>query len=134
MRFLILIILLFSCLSCQDPNSEDYDSDADLILGDWRWIRTTGGIAGVDETEASTGRSAQLKFTENNEIQWVVSDQSNWSGDYSLGYDLTVFSVDSLPVILVDDVSLYWYEFSHDDTLHLAENYVDGFYFTLVRE
>ena len=54
---LILVLILFNC------TSKKVNSDEPEITGNWNWIESFGGIAGVLETPESTGNTIQLEIS-----------------------------------------------------------------------
>ena len=68
MRFLILFASIavsgaWACDSATDPSPQEG------IYGTWTWVESTGGIAGVTLTPASTGDSMTLRFTVSEEAE-----------------------------------------------------------------
>lgn len=41
------------------------------IYGEWEWIQTTGGIAGVEKTPGTEGYSARLIFSKNGDFKYL---------------------------------------------------------------
>jgi hypothetical protein len=68
MPFLILFASiatsgLSGCGSATGPSSQD------VLYGTWAWVESTGGIASVTLTPASTGDSMTLRFTVSDEAE-----------------------------------------------------------------
>lgn len=53
--FLIFAIIIFSC-------SKDDDEIKSGISGEWVWVESFGGIAGITETPATTGNQITIEF------------------------------------------------------------------------
>lgn len=125
-----LVIWLISISGC-NTNYEPvdhiiYNSDEEKIIGTWNWVRTTGGIAGVDITPQSTGNTAKNVFNDT-KVESFVNDSLVYSLNYRLGYDITILSLDSMSVLYIGDNQVFAYHFDDVNTLFLSENLVDGF-------
>ena len=112
---------------CEGPTAPSYDSNDEAITGQWNWVESVGGIAGITVTPESSGRTELLVFENNNTMKNYVNGGLTETNTYSLGEDLTIFSADSLPVIYRDDGFVFAYVFNGKDNLILNENVYDGF-------
>ena len=119
---------------CYNPGELSYDSDEERIIGNWDWLGTSGGIGGISITPETEGYRMTWKFDVEDTLR-IWKDMS--LGEihfYHLGFGLTIFSQDSLPVIFFDSSPVFAYHFSGNDTLWLNENFHDGFTYQLKRE
>lgn len=128
-----LVVVLGLFAACEDPGKKVYSSDAERLLGSWSWIRTSGGIAGVNETPANTGRTGGVIFTAT-ELICRENGSESMSSVYHLGRAMTIFNTDSIPVVYAGTELIFGYAFSGNDTLALWDNFVDGFFFSYCRE
>lgn len=79
---IMLLTFLLSLTSCSILGSNSGESD---IIGEWEWIKSTGGFAGHTVTPDSTGFSEQqLLFSINNKFSFYRADTMVASGRYSL--------------------------------------------------
>ena len=108
------------------PTGVTIDSDREIILGQWEWDHSFGGIAGMQITPESTGQNRRLIF-EVQQLQQFVNDSLRQSNEYYLALDRTIFSLDSVPVIYLDSVAVFPYYFENANLLILNDNFVDGF-------
>ncbi len=78
------LFLFFSltCLiwGCSNDNS---DIGLDSIVGNWVWVRSSGGIAGTTETPESTGKNVRLEIT-NDSTRTFVNGNLVSSQKYTL--------------------------------------------------
>ena len=66
MRASVLLVLVAGLGGC----SSSTDSDSDPLIGDWAWVRSTGGIAGLTLTPASEGYTVVLRFSSDGRAEW----------------------------------------------------------------
>lgn len=64
-----LLIAFIAMLGAATACGSTGPSFQDGVLGTWRWVESTGGIAGVTLTPASTGDSMTLRFRAGGEVQ-----------------------------------------------------------------
>ena len=127
-RYFIMIVigyLLF--ISCFFSIESKYSSDEERIIGTWNWIKTTGGIAGIEDTPQSTGQTRTIVFDNEQIVKFYVNDSLTKEGVYRLGLAETIFHKDPEPVLFIDDSLWYAYSFPNDNKLILQENIYDGF-------
>lgn len=58
MKKLVFLLVVIGILGCDDkvsPNAK--------LIGRWNWIQTSGGLAGIIETPASTGKTAFIEIS-----------------------------------------------------------------------
>ena len=123
---LILIgILAFSC-------SNDDNSTTTQLTGSWNWVESSGGISYHTETPESTGKTVNLKITDNS-IERYVNGNLDYESDYTIesvndnGQQLQVITFDNqiIPLLIIDLTK---------SSLRLREyNVSDGFDITYTR-
>jgi hypothetical protein len=96
------------------------------IVGTWEWVRSVGGIAGIEETPQSTGQSRSVVFDEYGNSTFYRNSTVGNSSSYTLGMALTIFSVDLVPVVYLNAQLTFAYSIE-GNTLILNDNHVDGF-------
>lgn len=57
----------------------------DDLVGTWRWVRSTGGIAGVTLTPETEGVTGVLRFGADGTVGWRVDGELRWSTTWVLG-------------------------------------------------
>jgi len=98
------------------------------IVGSWIWYETSGGVAGVLETPETTGETRKVVFQENGNVTFYTNDEVTLSSTYTLASENTLFSDEPLPVVKVEDLTVFYlYSFPYVDELELQENVIDGF-------
>ena len=101
-------------------------ADGEGIVGAWEWVRSVGGIAGIEETPKSTGQSRSVVFDEYGNVTFCRNGTVSNSSSYTLGIALTIFSVDPMPVVYLNGQLTFAYSIE-GNTLILNDNHVDGF-------
>ncbi len=127
---LVLVLVLFAC---DEPLEIEYASDAEKIADIWIWVKAVGGISGEEFTPESTGQESRIVFSRDGYLSWYDNPYFPYRVKYSLGRDITIFSTDSVPVVIVDSSAVFKYAFLGNDTLILDDNYYDGFQRTYAR-
>jgi hypothetical protein len=100
--------------------------DGEGIVGAWEWVRSIGGIAGIEETPRSTEQSRSVVFDEYGNVTFYKNGTVSHSSSYILGTALTIFSVDPMPVVYLNGQLTFAYSIE-GNTLILNDNHVDGF-------
>ncbi len=57
--FISIIILFLGC------SEEDDTTIQSQLIGKWKWVESSGGIAGTTENPQSTGKDITVEFTSN---------------------------------------------------------------------
>jgi hypothetical protein len=122
---LILSLLVLSCH--KEPTSVD-NAQAITLTGKWQWIRSSGGIGGqtiippagtvVIQTYSSDGVFSQSR-----------NDTLQTTSHYSIKKQKTIYSTDSLDVIVYQDSTLTKQVILYlsVDTLSVGDNMYDGY-------
>lgn len=128
LKGLMLLLLLTTMVSCTDTD------DTNTLIGTWSWTETSGGIAGIHETPASTGKTIDLKFTSNGQYFYYTNGVISSEGTYKFSTQKSivdgtnkksiVFSVDREMVIAKID----------NENLELDDNVYDGFGSSYIRK
>ncbi len=127
----ILLTFLLSLISCSMLGN---DSNKSTIVGEWEWLKSTGGFAGHTITPDSTGYSEQqLHFGPDSEFLFFRADTMVTSGQYSLSKEsekiMIKYSTGDGPH-LPDQ----WVEFNNNDTLVLRDRCADCYTSTYKRK
>lgn len=70
--FTFLILFITACSS--DDEVVTMESGFPEIVGDWKWIGTTGGLAGASETPESLGITRDITITETDFIFFIEEE------------------------------------------------------------
>lgn len=118
-----LLVLLAACNSTVDPDRQ--------LLDSWQWVSSSGGIAGVIQTPASTGDQVVIEFSDKTYEKYV-----NGSLDEDLGYRVkmeeSIFSTDLEEIITYSNGWRQSYMI-RGDTLFLSDECYDCFGHVYVR-
>jgi len=128
------LLTAFVLVSCGKEITFPSD-EAARIVGTWQWIESTGGIAGVTRTPASTGESIRAIFTSKGTYQKYVNNQVEIDATYSMEEGPTIYSTE------LGNIMHYTGEaFAHSvvistmDTLLIRDECYDCFIHTFVRD
>lgn len=139
---LLLLTAVAACGSAPvDPPDEEpgpLDSTAQRLLGQWRWVRSAGGIAGQVRTPVTEGFTRTVRFVEPDRVE-VRRDA--WL-EVQTRFELRpardqVDPPGSIRVVYLDPVTFGFHkqyvEFPEPDSLRLIDPCCDGFASTFLR-
>lgn len=123
---LLRVLVPWLALAAAGCASSAVGPEARTLLGRWEWVSSQGGIAGVTQTPASTGRTMTLAFTAERASLWIDGALSRSTG-YRLSDprgegDFEVVYVEPLQGFVTQTGS-----FPAPDSLRLADGCCDGF-------
>ena len=118
---LIIIGLLFS-FSCK---KESVDSN-NLLTGEWRWVSSTGGIAGVTITPASAGYERILLLTSDSKYSRYKNNVLEKTGTFEIIKAKSIYKIELVDFIKYDDGTRSVINVTGSE-LSLADNNYDGF-------
>lgn len=72
-----LVFVVAACSTGLDPEIED-------LVGEWDWVESSGGIAGLTLTPASTGETMTLRFTESGVVELSRDGAVTSTSDYTV--------------------------------------------------
>lgn len=117
--FLLFPLILLSC--------EKDDSLSNDLIGQWEWLSSTGGIAGVTLTPESTGNSVMIEFTASGKYREYTNGALTITCRYLIVRQFSIYSGSSVKLIVYDN-SMIRQSYSVDgDTLILSDEVYDGF-------
>ncbi len=102
------------------------------LTGTWKWVRKTGGIAGVNETPKE-GEVTRLKLNADKTYSTTLNDSLVTSGVYTLSKGESMLLNKEVNFIVFGEGLPMIYEVRNDG-LYLAEDVYDGFNYEYVRE
>ena len=119
--FLIIIGLLFN-FSCK---KESVDAN-NLLTGEWRWVSSTGGIAGVTITPASAGYERILLLTSDSKYSRYNNNVLEKTGTFEIIKAKSIYKIELVDFIKYDDGIRSVINVTGNE-LSLADNNYDGF-------
>lgn len=132
-----LVLAMVGFMGGCTASSPSTPSETDL-LGSWRWLSATGGIAGVELTPQSEGYEEMLLFTADRQVTLVRDGQSVATTSYTLTLGAPGGSWDGRPVVRYEEPFGGFEEqavsFPEPGILELADGCCDGFVYRYARE
>ena len=126
--YLSLALLCVSAcltLSCSDNPTEP---SALLLVGDWNWVESCGGIAGTCNSPTTSGHSKSLKFTASQIYLEFEDGRVVYTGTYKLDLlERTVFDKSVNAVLMSGRPCEQLLLTLTTDELELVDNCIDGF-------
>ena len=131
----MILIMLFS--SCKKDIGLDRDEIKGLF-GEWEWIQTTGGLAGINATSLTTRDKEKIEFTKAGYYKKFVNDELV----QKLRYHVTDNEPAVLHGLLIEFKNTVFDRKNNlinqtfkisSDTLELREDVMDGFSYYYVR-
>lgn len=124
-----LILLLLIVYGCKKNNPLEFSSS---LIGEWSWINSCGGIAGICYTPKSTNQRINLVFTADSMFNTYRNDTLKISAKFQT-YLLPPSDMPGTPnVIKYNSSNQVKFSIIHY-TLHLDDFCCDGFYSTYKR-
>ena len=142
MRLKVIALIIIGCWCMLIIGCKNDPVATKAIYGDWLWVKTTGGIAGITETPQSTKSSLVWTFLHDDRIFGIKNNKDTtvhgffkisngavpgWPGNNKL---LLIRSTKDTPDSLANTYLLY----ECQDSLVVSEPYADGFNFTFRRK
>ena len=124
----LLFLLIVGFTSC---SKEEVTVKSNELVGEWKWVKKTGGIAGVNETP-NKGDTFVLKLNSDNTYSYITNGSETSKGQYTLDKEESMLYNKETPVIVFDENGKLMYELQ-GNVLYLAEDYYDGFNYEYVR-
>lgn len=127
MKKLLLFLMIAGLSACE--KSEVVKSGE--LTGTWKWVRKTGGIAGVNETPRE-GEVTLLKLNADKTYSTTLNDSLLVSGTYTLSTGESMLLNKDVNFIVFGEGTPTIYEVKNNE-LHLTEDVYDGFNYEYVR-
>jgi len=136
---LMCCLLLASCaVSDNTPNEEPNTGQVASLSGNWRWVRSTGSIAGITVTPENSGKTMEITFTADNIFNKYVDNQLVYTSPFELGQKDSTIQFTTLA--LFESVGLGFdhqveqeFRIVADNTLLLIDPCCDNFTFEFVK-
>jgi hypothetical protein len=130
---LALAVVAMALTACKDKPTDPATSD---LVGNWAWIESVGGIAGMTlKPDAQNWRS--LEFQANGKyLEWRNNDII-MNSTYAVVKGESIFGDGIVDLIRIpatgENANTLILRRSHNDTLIVDDNHIDGFRSTYIR-
>ena len=121
-----LIITTFFAISCTKDEIVAQNSTS-MLTGEWRWVSSTGGIAGITITPETAGYERKLVLTDDMKYSRYKDNVLQKSGKFELTKEKTIYKTELVDFIKFDDATKSVIQGNTSDELLLADNFYDGF-------
>jgi|GEM_PF-1135727 len=128
MKKWLMILMIAGLSACE--KSEVVKGDE--LTGTWKWVRKTGGIAGVNETPKE-GEVTLLKLNADKTYSTTLNDSLLSGGTYTLSVGESMLLNKEVTFITFGEGTPMMYEVK-DKELHLMEDVYDGFNYEYIKE
>jgi len=124
---LILFSLVMILVSCSKENITSTEA-ASGLTGEWNWIDSSGGIAGITYTPKSTGEIRRVEFDTNGVFRLYINNVLSTESEYHLVKSRSIYSQDSALLIVRKSSSIpQSFIIRSRDTLILMDECFDCF-------
>ena len=125
LSFLLVFIALF-ILSCTKEEVVATEASSSLA-GEWRWVSSTGGIAGKTITPSSAGYERKLVLTSDFKFSRYKDNVLESSGTYQISQGKSIYKAEQVDFIKFSDGTSSVIISQSASELSLADNFYDGF-------
>ncbi len=123
----LLIITSLLAFSCTKEEVSSANESTSSLVGEWRWISSTGGIAGKTITPSSAGYERKLVLTADLKFSRYKDNTLESSGTYQLTQGKSIYKVEQVDFIKFSDGTSAVIISQSATELSLADNFYDGF-------
>lgn len=116
----LLIPLVFSCGRLEESSQKE------LLIGNWEWISSTGGINGKTETPISTGKNIILSFTKDS-IKIFENGNLKYKNIYNFSLEKSLLDNKIKEMINYKNEIKTSYQIQNSNTLILTDDCFDCF-------
>ncbi|MFY7910637.1 MAG: hypothetical protein ACOVO2_13820 [Emticicia sp.] len=125
LSFLLVFAALFT-FSCTKEDVVANEASSSLA-GEWRWVSSTGGIAGTTTTPTSAGYELKLVLTSDFKFSRYKSAVLEKSGTYQITQAKSIYKAEPVDFIKFSDGTSLAIMSQTANELSLADNNYDGF-------
>lgn len=125
LSFLLVFATLFT-FSCTKEEVVATEASSSLA-GDWRWVSSTGGIAGKTITPASAGFERKLILTTDLKFSRYKDNTLESTGTYQITQGKSIYKAEQVDFIKFSDGTSSVIISQSASELSLADNFYDGF-------
>ncbi|MER0440815.1 hypothetical protein [Emticicia sp. W12TSBA100-4] len=126
LSFLFIISVLFAFSCTKEEVSATKESTSGLV-GEWRWVSSTGGIAGKTITPTSAGYERKLVLTADLKFSRYKDNTLESSGTYQITQGKSIYKAEQVDFIKFSDGASLVIMSQSASELSLADNFYDGF-------
>jgi hypothetical protein len=110
-NFIFLILSILTTISCEKVENPHFSSS---IIGEWSWISSCGGIAGICYNPKSTNEKIKIVFTEDSVYNSYLNDTLKTSARFHIYKNGINFENSISQTFLVSHDTLYLNDFCCD--------------------
>ncbi len=125
LSFLLVFAVLFT-FSCAKEEVEATEASSSLT-GEWRWVSSTGGIAGKTYTPTSEGYERKLVLTSDFKFSRYKDAVLEKSGTYEITQAKSIYKTELVDFIKFSDGTSLVIMNQSANELSLSDNFYDGF-------
>ncbi len=125
LSFLLVFAVLFA-FSCSKEDVVANETSKSLA-GEWRWVSSTGGIAGITITPTSAGYERKLVLTSDFKYSRYKNAVLEKSGTFEITQAKSIYKTELVDFIKFSDGTSAVIMSQSADELSLADNFYDGF-------
>ncbi|NWJ50349.1 MAG: hypothetical protein HXX14_05750 [Bacteroidetes bacterium] len=130
--FHVIIIALFGIMGCTKTTDENTAS-ADLI-GNWQWVKTSGGIAGTIQTPTTLGYTYMVTYTkEGRFLQYDKDNKLAYDESYVVSRATSILDNKERDMVTLDAATTFSFEI-RNDSLFLYQEAYDGSNVTFIKK
>lgn len=126
LSFLLILAALFA-FSCTKEEVLATSESTSSLVGEWRWVSSTGGIAGKTITPSSAGYERKLILTTDLKFSRYKDNILESSGTYQISQGKSIYKAEQVDFIKFSDGASSVIINQSASELSLADNFYDGF-------
>ena len=137
MRFTIMLIMATVLLSCK---KDELKKTAERLVGEWAWIRSTGGLIGTTITPSSEGYNESYLFQKNGIFTHYRDTATLHSNFYWVEKGTSIYKTGEVDLLILGNQdhtivnSTFSLEFNGENGLILKEECNDCFEIIFTRK
>ncbi len=125
-NLILTVITVIFMVSCHKENTNLINSTS--LTGEWSWISSTGGIAGIKYTPETTGEKRRITFDTDSVFRFYRNDTLKIESKYHLLKVPTSDGLDSTKLVSYAYSTIrQYYEVQSDGVLVLSDECMDCF-------
>ena len=140
MKRIILVLIVLLNSSCTDDQSLNDETIKGELQGSWRWVASTGSIAGITITPENSGKTMSISFTEDDNFKKFIDGEEVYYSPFVLTNDDDKINIQYTTFALFESQGLGFdhqvnqmIEFEDENKINMIDPCCDNFVFTFVR-
>jgi len=126
-KLILAVIAVFMMFSCNKENISSINSKS--IIGDWNWISSTGGIAGLKYTPETTGEQRRITFDNDSVFRFYRNDTLKIESKYHLFKSPAIDGLESTILVKYDNSSIsQYFTIQTDGVMILSDECMDCYW------